>query len=159
MTSLSDLARRCGYHVLVEASPTCLEITGDGRWHILERECLRFVKRSEKDHVTIVLRDPLGGRELRDIGEKGVRTAVLSSLACKPHLRPEHLLGVSQKGSRYVAEVSAGAGFVYLGMYDDAISAGMARDKYVIEHGIRSRLNFPLLMETVKADLAGQVVE
>lgn len=59
MKSLADLARRCGYEVLVEASPTCVEITGDGRWHIFSRECYRFVRHSLRDHVSIIIRDPL----------------------------------------------------------------------------------------------------
>lgn len=150
MLTLADLARRCGYHVLVEASPTCVEITGDGRWHIFERECYRLVKHSLRDHVTVILRDPLGGRELRDLGEHGERRAILPSTRCK-WKRESHLLGVKPNGRKWIAQVDAGAkgkrAYKYLGTFDDAISAAMARDKYVVEHGVDVALNFPHIKE------------
>lgn len=86
MIPLATLALRCGYKVLIDASPTCLELTGNGRWHIFSRECLRFVKCSSypvRDHVSIIMRDPLGGRELRDVGVNGERRAKLPSTRYK----------------------------------------------------------------------------
>lgn len=157
MTSLADLARSCGYTVLVEASPTCLEITGNGHWHAFQRECLRYVKcapasvrHAVRDHVTIIFRDPLGGRELHDLGKMGERKATLPSCSRKPK-RAEYLLGVRPSGSKWIARVMPGGRKqLYLGTFDDPIAAGMARDRYVVEHGMRVALNFPDIRELMK---------
>ena len=156
MRSLSSIATSCGYTVLVEASPTCIELTGNGRWHILEHEAYRYVKHSLRDHVSIIIRDPLGGRELVDLGKKGERRAILPSNRCKWE-REKHLLGVKVSGKKWTAEVMDGnlghRKSVYLGTFDDQISAGMARDRYCIEHNLQVSLNFPHMRELVKRDL------
>lgn len=161
MRPLSSIATSCGYTVITSGITFC-EITGDGRWHTFARECDQYVKHSPysvRDHVTIIVRNPLGGRELRDIGKMGERRAELPSAVYKPSVHVEHLLGVIPQGKHYRAQVCASSGYVYVGTFDDRLTAGIARDKYVVEHGIKSRLNFPKLMEMVKADLAEEVTD
>lgn len=157
MRSLAELARLAGYQVLVEASPSCIEITGDGRWHILEHEAYRFVKHSLRDHVTLIFRDPLGGRELRDLGKMGERRAELPSNHCKWERHEEGLHGVKVSGRRWTARIMDHGKCVYIGTYDDAISAGMAHDRYALEHGMENKLNFPHMKELVRQELTGAV--
>jgi hypothetical protein len=145
--------------VVSNSSQTCIEVTGEGRWHVFERECMNLVRHSEHDHITVIVRNPLGGRELVDLGKMGERRAELPSATFRHPFHTESLLGVVPQGHRYRAQVSAGSGYVYLGTYDDRLTAAIARDKYVVEHGIKSRLNFPKLMEMVKADLAEEVTD
>jgi len=162
MKSLADLARLAGFQVLVEASPSCVELSGDGRWHIFEHECYRFVCHSECDHVSIIIRDPLGGRELRDLGEKGERRAVL------PYANPrydhfkqvEHMIGVRPCGlRRFAAQVEDNGHCVYLGSFDDAIAAAMAHDRYAVEHQLKSPLNFPNIRELMKREVSEAVAD
>ena len=162
MKSLADLARLAGFQVLVEASRSCIEVTGDGRWHILEHEAYRYVKHSERDHATIIVRDPLGGRELRDLGERGERRAIL------PSANPRydkfkgvvHLIGVKSCGlSRFAAQVEDHGRCVYLGSFDDAITAGMAHDKYVVSHELKGPLNFPHIREMTREEIAGAIAD
>ena len=162
MTSLANLARCCGFQVLVEASPSCIELTGDGRWHVFAHECLRYVKRSLRDHVTIIVRDPLGGRELRDLGEKGERRAVL------PYANPrydhfkqvKHMIRVKPCGlRRFAAQVEDNGRCVYLGSFDDAIAAAMAHDRYAVAHQLKSPLNFPNIRELMKREVSEAVAD
>lgn len=149
MRPLSSIATSCSYQVITSGA-TYVEISGNGRWHCLERECMRWVHHSDRDHVTIILRDDLGHRELRDLGKKGERRGELPSFACRhPALPITHLLGVKVSGKRWSAQVygTAEKRMVYLGTFDDEISAGMARDRYIVDHGIKSPLNFPHMRE------------
>lgn len=158
MRPLADLACACGYTVITSGA-TYVEITGDGRWHVFSRECNRMVRLSERDHVSIIVRDPLGHRELIDLGKKGERRGQLPSAIWKAQVHEEHLLGVVPQGKHYRAQVSAASGYVYVGTFDNRLEAGIARDKYVVEHGIKSPLNFPKLMEMVRLDLTEAVTE
>lgn len=162
MRPLSSIATSCGYTVLVEASPTCIELTGNGRWHVFEHECMRWVHHSDRDHVTIILRDDLGHRELRDLGEKGERRAVL------PYANPrydhfkqvKHMIGVKPCGlRRFAAQVEDNGHCVYLGSFDDAIAAAMAHDRYAVEHQLKSPLNFPNIRELMKREVSEAVAD
>lgn len=156
------MARLAGFQVLVEASPSCVELAGAGRWHILEHEAYRYVKHSLRDLVSIILRDPLGGRELRDLGKKGERRAVLpwSNPRYDKFKGVRHLVGVKTCGlSRFAAQVQDKGCCVYLGSFDDSIAAGMAHDRYVVEHGLKAPLNFPHIREMMQKELAEEVTE
>ena len=161
MRLLSSIATFCGYTVITSGITFC-EITGDGRWHVFEHECYRYVKHSLKDHVTIIVRDPRGGRELRDLGEKGERRAVL------PYANPrydhfkqvEHMIGVKPCGlRRFAAQVEDNGHCVYLGSFDDAIAAAMAHDRYAVEHQLKSPLNFPNIRELMKREVSEAVAD
>ena len=162
MRPLSSIATSCGYTVLVEASPTCIELTGNGRWHVFEHECYRLLKRSIRDHVTLIFRDPLGGRELCDLGKKGERRATLPANQCKWE-RGQQLFGVKVSGKKWLAQVMSGdkgkRKQVYLGTFDDPISAGMARDRYVVEHNLAVALNFANIRELMKQVLVEEVTD
>lgn len=156
MKTLAKLACLAGYQIITDPSPWCAEITGEGRWHILERECYRLLKRYQMDtrskymhnHVTVILRDPLGGRELIDLGGMGERRGTLPSCAYSRH--QTHLHGVTPSGRGWASRVTYRGECIYLGTFNDEISAGMAHDRYVIEHGINKELNFPHMLELLK---------
>jgi len=161
MRLLSSIATSCGYQVITSGITFC-EITGDGRWHVFEHECYRFVCHSECDHVSIILRDRRGGRELRDLGKKGERRAMLpwSNPRYDKFRGVKHLLGVKTCGlSRFAAQVQDKGCCVYLGSFDDSITAGMAHDRYVVEHGLKAPLNFPHIKELMQKELTEAVAD
>ena len=73
------------------------------------------------------------------------------------------MLGVRPVGRKWVAQVSGGPQMarktVYLGIYEDPISAAMARDKYVVEHGLDVALNFPHIREVMREEVMTQAAD
>ena len=143
MQSLSDLARLAGYTVISNNSPTVMELAGNGDWGTMERACRKVVYRGISgrvvDHVTVVVRDEWGNRQLRDVGLNQVRYGKLPPVK-------KSLLGVCIRGKRYVAQTeiiqNGKRHHVWIGTFDDRVSAGIARDRFIIEHRMRTPLNF-----------------
>lgn len=162
MRPLSSIAQSCGYTVITSGITFC-EITGDGRWHVFSRECLSYVKHSPysvRDHVTVIIRDNLGHRELHDLGKKGERIGKLPMAGVDYFGRPEcRIRGVRKAGGRYIAQVSSGGAHVYLGCFIDMMSAGLARDEYVLSHHLHTPLNFPHMAEVRKEEMEMAVTE
>lgn len=159
MTSLADVARTCGYQVISNNGPTCMEVAGNGDWERLQKASEQFVERSSRyDHVSVIVQSEDGKRELRDVGTCNLRNSrtaeQLQSVSfCKQVAgrteRTETLLGVYPSHGSYSARVQIGVKgrrkFVYLGLYKDRMKAAMARDNYVIQYGVKTPLNFPSL--------------
>ena len=148
--SLSDIAKSCGYTVISNNAPTCLEISGNGDWLQVEKACRRFVRRGipgrAVDHVTVVVRNADGTRELRDVGVNQVRRATLPSVQCKPNRRSYPgcgLYGPRPAGKRWQCQMTVHGKRLYLGMFDDMESAAHARDNYAIANNLHIPLNYP----------------
>lgn len=157
MISLVDAANRAGYTVISNRGLTVVEIADPGNWEQFKKACEQFViSHSRCDHVTVVVRSADGKRELRDVGTcgRGAGAEQLQSVRyCKQVAgrtqRTETLLGVYPSHGSYSARVQVGVKgrrkFVYLGLYKDRMEAARTRDKYVIEFGVKTPLNFPSL--------------
>jgi len=150
MTSLVDAAILAGYTVISNNAPTCLEIAGLGDWVKVEKSCRRFVKRGlpgrAVDHVTVVVRNADGTRELRDVGINQVRYAVLPSVQCKPNRRTYPgcgLYGPRPAGKRWQCQMTVHGKRLYLGIWDTMEEAAHARDRYAIVHDLHIPLNYP----------------
>lgn len=61
--------------------------------------------------------------------------------------------------SRFAAQVEDHGRCVYLGSFDDAITAGMAHDKYVVSHELKGPLNFPHIREMMRQEVAEEVTD
>lgn len=158
-TFIKESALVAGYEIVSSRGPSCIEVAGNGDWSSLEQACEQFViSHSRCDHVTVVVRSADGKRELRDVGTCGrwVAAEQLQSVSyCKQVAertqRTETLLGVYPSHGSYSARVQIGVKgrrkFVYLGLYKDRMKAAMARDKYVIQYGVKTLLNFPALVK------------
>ena len=165
MRSLADIAVACGYTIVKLPSDrrgnNFLELSGNGRWHALARESMSWLRRTTRyDHVMFILQDPLGGREVIDIGEKGERRGRLPSTSMKAYQEYRNktgFMGVTATYRRYAVHITAHGAHVYLGMYDTAIEAAMARDRYVIENQLDVPLNFPHMNQLVRKGM--EVVE
>ena len=150
-----DAVVRAGYGIISNRSPSCAEIAGNGNWEMLRRACRRFVFRDHSgrsfDHVTIVVRSENGTRELRDVGLNQVRRAPLpaTDFHWKPSTR--EFYGVYPRGDQFRARIkvweSGWRRNICLGTYATAIEAAVAREAYVIEHGVHAPLNFPVLVK------------
>lgn len=79
---LAGVAERAGFHVVVKG-PTYLELADHGDIEALKATCGRIVRKSERDHVTLILRGENGERTLLDVGERGERTGRLPSVECR----------------------------------------------------------------------------
>lgn len=149
MRSLTDIALACGYEIISHNGLTVMELGGAGDWTRIEKACRRFILRTHfghaYDHYTIVLRNADGTRELRDVGVNGVRFGYLPRVGFKEPRKYYGLgiRGARKEGHRFSSCMSVHGAKVYLGMYDTAREAGMARDKYVTDHNLLVTLNYP----------------
>jgi hypothetical protein len=154
-TFIKEAALSTGFSIVSSRGPSCIEVAGNGDWSSLQQACERFVERSRYDHVSVIVQGEDGSRELRDVGTCGQWTAEqLQSVSfCKQVAgrteRTETLLGVYPSHGSYSARVQVGVKgrrkFVYLGLYKDRVKAAKVRDKYVIQYGVKTPLNFPSL--------------
>lgn len=151
MRSPSDVALACGYTIISNNAPTCLEIAGNGEWATLEKACRRFILHChfghKYDHYTVVVRHADGTRELRDVGVNDVRHGDLPPVDFK---EPRKYAGCGVKGARadgrrFRCQMTVRGAKLYLGMFSTAEEAGRVRDRYVIEHGLLVALNYPAL--------------
>ena len=149
MTSLVDVATRAGYTVISHNGLTVMEISGNGDWAKVEKACRRFILHTHFGHAyyhyTVVVRHGDGTRDLRDVGVNGVRFGYLPPVG---HKEPRKYYGLGirgarKEGHRFSSCMSVHGAKVYLGMYDTAREAGMARDKYVTDHNLLVTLNYP----------------
>lgn len=152
-TFVHDAALSAGYEIVSCRGPSCIELAGNGGdWSFLQQACVRFVERTKYTHVSVIVQSADGKRELRDVGTCGQWCAEqLQSVSyCKRvagrTARTETLLGVYPSHGSFSARVQIGVKgrrkFVYLGLFKDRMEAAMARDKYVIEFGVKTPLNF-----------------
>jgi len=121
---------------------------------------MNLVKHSEHDHITVIFRDALGHRELHDLGKKGERRAQLPMAGTHYGALPEcRIRGVRKVDNRYMAQITVQGKHLYLGCYLDMMSAGLARDEYVLSHGLNVALNFPHMAEVRKQEMEMAGVE
>ena len=73
---LAGVAERAGFHVVVKGS-TYLELADHGDIKALKAACMRIMRKSERDHVTLILRGERGERTLLDVGKRGERIGEL----------------------------------------------------------------------------------
>jgi hypothetical protein len=159
-TFINDAALAAGFLIVSCCGPSCIEVAGNGDWERLERACKQFVKHSKYDHVSVIVQSEDGSRELRDVGTcdlRNSRTAEqLPSVSyCKQVAgrteRTETLLGVYPSHGSYSARVQVGVRgrrkFIYLGLYKTRVEAAKVRDRYVIEHDVKTPLNFSGLLQ------------
>lgn len=156
-TFILDAALMAGYIAISNRAVSVVEIANPGNWEQFKKACEQFVEHSPYDHVSVIVQGEDGSRELRDVGTCGLwRSEQLQSVRyCKQVAertqRTETLLGVYPSHGSYSARVQIGVRgrrkFIYLGLYKDRMVAAMARDKYVIEHGIHTPLNFTALVK------------
>lgn len=155
-TFVKEAALSAGYEIVSSRGPSCIELAGNGDWMALQQACVRFVERTKYTHVSVIVQGEDGSGELRDVGTCGLwRTEPLQSVRyCKQVAgrtqRTETLLGVYPSHGSYSARVQVGIKghrkFVYLGLFKDRMEAARTRDKYVIEFGVKTPLNFPSLV-------------
>lgn len=151
-TFIHDSALSAGFLIVSSHAPSCIEIAGTGNWEQLQQACQQFVESTEYDHVSVIVQSEDGKRELRDVGTCGLWTAEpLQSVAYCKHvadrtLRTETLLGVYPSHGNYSARVQIGVRgqrkFIYLGLYKTRVEAAKVRDRYVIQHDVKTPLNF-----------------
>lgn len=149
------VALACGYTIISNNSPTVMEIEGAGDWAKVEKACRKFVKRGipgrAVDHVTVVVRNADGTRELRDVGVNGVRTGALPSVGCKSRRIYSGLgiRGVRKEGHKFRCQMTVHGERLYLGLFATAREAGVRRDRYAVDHNLRIELNYPGEGETL----------
>lgn len=152
-TFVKEAAIATGYEIVSCRGPSCIELAGNGDWSSLQQACEHFVEHSEYTHVSIIVQGEDGSRQLRDVGTCGQRAAeqLPSVRYCRQVAgrtkRTETLLGVYPSHGSYSARVQVGVKgrrkFVYLGLYKTRVEAAKVRDKYVIQYGVKTPLNFP----------------
>lgn len=158
MKPLADTCTASGYTVVTCTTDTCAEVSGNGSWARLERVLRHHLERSFHDHISIILRDEWGGRILRDIGTGVTRDSLLIPVSTRSRTAPPPKTGywgVKQYRTRdgrvrYTAQVTSHHGEAsWLGVYDTAIEAAQAHDRYCVEHhlGVHARINFPVEMQ------------
>lgn len=161
--TIVDHALDCGFEILSRRRKTVVEITGNGDWPQLEHRCKQRVRRSVYDHVSIIIQDANGNRELRDIGMGETRVSPLPPAIWRQRQHHEFLRGVVEAGHGYYAYVTLTEDGkqrkIRLGRFDSRMEAGMARDRYVLERGLSLTLNFPSMMKVVQAEREAVVVE
>ena len=151
-TFVHDAALSAGYQIVSSRGPSCIEVADHGDWSSLQQLCEHFVEQSKYDHVSVIVKSEDGKRELRDVGTCGQWTAEqLQSVSFCHQVaerteRTETLLGVYPSHGSYSARVQVGIKghrkFVYLWLFKDRMEAAKVRDKYVIEFGVKTPLNF-----------------
>jgi hypothetical protein len=151
-SNVLEAALSAGYEIVSSRGPSCIELAGNGDWMALQQACVRFVERTKYTHVSVIVQSEDGKRELRDVGTCGQWTAEqLQSVSFCHQVasrteRTETLLGVYPSHGSFSARVQTGEKgrrkFVYLGLYKDRMEAAKVRDRYVIEFGVKTPLNF-----------------
>jgi hypothetical protein len=145
MISLSDAVKRAGFTLCYLPSFSAAEISGEGDWERLVRDCRHIVKRTGFVCVDIVIRYPSGERIDYSIGMAGIQVGPLPWLA--PRRKPMSIgvsgyIGVKPRmsqirGLRWLAEVCKQGYYKYVGMYDTALDAAHARDEFISSHHLR----------------------
>jgi hypothetical protein len=147
-SGLSEVGLGCGYTVISNRALTVIEIAGNGNWEQFEKACRRFVSHRHNghsyDHFSVIVRDALGNRELRDVGMNGVRHETLPSVAeCAGYSRQPsrnqppsphrysvtETPGVAVRDGRYRVQAH---GF-YVGVFETYVAAVEARKRAVGE--------------------------
>jgi len=147
--TLPEFAVKAGYIVISNNAPTVMELAGNGDWAKVEKACRRFVRRGIPgracDHVTVVVRNADGTRELRDVGINQVRYGTLPPVGfkCKRKYDGCGVKGARKDGSRYRCQMTVHGEKLYLGMYHSAEEAGRVRDRYAVDHNLHLVLNYP----------------
>src|SRR5664280_1282494 len=152
--TLPEIAVKAGYTVISNNAPTVMELAGNGNWFPVAMACRKFVKRGIPghfcDHITVVVRNADGTRELRDVGINQVRYGKLPSVGCAPVRRGKQgWWGVRRMYRRFSSQLTAHGVKIYLGTFPTVEAAARARDKYVIDHDLHVPLNY--LPEAVTA--------
>jgi hypothetical protein len=155
MRELREIAELCGYEVVVSPIANCVEITGNGHWFSFAAGCFAWLEEQQNkrfDHVNIILRNEDGTRKLIDMGDRGERRHLLPSVGQKmpSKISKTTFRGVMESHHRFKAQATDHGHHYYLGTFDTAEEAALARDKYVLSHNLDVPLNFPELRETKK---------
>jgi hypothetical protein len=156
MIALADAVKRAGYSVCYAPSFSAAEISGEGNWERLVRDCKHIVKRTGFICVDIVLRHPDGERTDYSIGMAGIQVSPLPWLAPRRKVMSIGVSGyvgvkprMSQiRGLRWLAEVGKAGYYKYIGMFDTALAAAHARDEFIRSHHLKQcRLCIPVPKE------------
>jgi hypothetical protein len=158
--NLSEIATACGY-TIIEApvgrdrwGTNWIEIAGEGDWNALSRKSMRWLRAQEHyDHVLLIVRDSAGRRRFMELSAKGerelppIRQPIRPPAPVKEKPTPKAgvsgFVGVQPRSGRWRSRVRHHNVDICVGMYDTAIEAAMARDRYIVEHHLKVHLNFP----------------